>query len=228
MAFDPRNYDLEEFLRLENGGMLQKICNVLDEDGYLVAQFKTRVTIVPIGFPIPGRGHQLSTSAPALYRSFNYDDEGNVIASLPEIREWDETCEALAQGADPDDPLLPGGGVPSGLKVAKSTYEHASANAVAEGNTVSVLTKVLAPDERIYLRHVMFSGENRGKFQVFVNGAEISPAKYTWWTKWDGDFWFNTANGGILYEGEETIEVKVTNFGEGTANFESSLGYVVD
>jgi hypothetical protein len=227
LAFDPRKHDLEEFLRLENGGLLQKVCNVVDVDGYLVEQYKTRVVVVPIGYPIPNKGHQLSTSAPALYRSFNYDDEGNIIASLPEIREWDETCEALAQGADPDDPGFPDGGVPAGLKVAKSTYEHSEANAVAQGNTVTVATKTLAPDEAIYLRHVMYFGENRARFQVYVNGAKLSPPKYSTWTSWGGDFWFNTANGGILYEGEETIEVKVTNVGEGTANFEASIGFVV-
>lgn len=227
MAFDPKNYDIEVFLELENKGMLQKVCNVVDADGYLIEQYKTRVKIVPVGFPSPLNQSLISSDAPALYRSFNYDDEGNVIASLPELREWTVECEAVAQGADPNDPQIPGDGVPSGLRVASSTYEHASANAVAQGNTVTILTKILAPDESIYLRHVMFSGENRGRFQVFVDGTEITPPKYIWWTKWDGDFWFHTANGGILYESEETIEVKVTNLGEGTASFESSLGYVV-
>lgn len=227
MAIDYTKYNIEDFLEAENKGLLQKICNVYDADGFLVEQYKTRVYIVPVGYPKPTRSHQIQQEAPALYRFFNYDDEGNAVTSLPEIREWSEACEAIAQGADPNDPGLPGGGIPNGLKVAKSTYEHSSVNAVAQGNTVAVITKTLAPDEKIYLRHVMFSGENRGKFQVFVNGSEISPPKYTWWTKWDGDFWFDTANGGIFYEGEETIEVKVTNFGEGTANFESSLGYVV-
>jgi len=225
LAFDPRKYDLEEFLRLEGGNMLQKVCNIVDQDGFLVAQFKTRVIIVPVGYPVPGRGYQLSTSAPALYRSFNYDDEGNVIASLPEIKEWDETCEALAQGADPDDPSFPEG-VPAGLKVANSTYEYDEALSVGAGIETTIYTKTLAVDEGIYLRHVTAGGENIGRFQVLIDGVPIK-TKRTWWTRFDTDMWFNTANGGILYQDEETIEVKVKNEGAEPADFESSFGYVI-
>ena len=205
--------------------MLQKVCNILDQDGLLAAQYKTRVTIVPVGSPIPGRGHQLSTSAPALYRSFNYDDEGNLVASLPEIREWTQYCEDIAQGAQPDDPLLPGG-VPAGLKVAKSTYEYDEILSVASGATETIFQKVLAPEEALYLRHVIAGGANIGRYQVVIDNVPIQ-TKRTWWTKFDTDFWFNTANGGILFEDGETIEIKVTNCGDGFADFESSVGYVL-
>jgi len=224
LAFNQRDYDIEEWLRLEGANLLQKVCNVVDDDGFLVEQYKTRVYIVPVGKPIPYKSGQLSVSAPCLYRSFNYDDEGNQIASLPEMREWLQACEDAAQGANPDDPTF--SGVPAGLKVAKSTYLEFEANSVPVGATVVLASITIPAEEAIYLRHVVFSGENRGKFQVFVNGSKLQ-TKRTWWTRWDGDMWFNTANGGILYESEETIEVKVTNLGVEPADFEASIGYVI-
>lgn len=224
MAFDPRQHDIEEWLRLEDRNLLQKVCNILDVDGLLIGQYKTRVYIVPVNNPIPGNESQLSVTAPSLFRSFNYDDEGNAIASLPEIREWDQACEDLAQGADPgDNPIV---GIPAGLKVANATYEYSEVSSVPALATVAVFTKTLLPDEAIYLRHVPFGGENRGKFQVLVNGSPLQ-TKRSWWTRWDGDFWFNTANGGILYDNEQLIEVRVTNLGVGPADFEASLGYVI-
>jgi len=224
MAFNSNKYSIEEWLTLEDSNLLQKICNVYDNDGFVIEQYKTRIVIVPVGSAIPESGHQISTAAPSLYRSYNYDDEGNQIASLPEIKEWTQYCENVAQGANPNNPV-DGIGLPSGLKVANCTYEYSEASSVPAAATVTVLTKTLLPDEAIYLRHLPFSGENRGKFQVLVNGSPLQ-TKRTWWTKWDGDFWFNTANGGILYNNEETIEIRVTNLGIGVADFESSIGFV--
>ena len=224
MAFIEANYDIEEWIRLEHDGLLQKVCKVFDVDGFLIEEYLTRVYIVPIGQPIPRLSNQLSQSAPSLYRAFSYDDEGNQIASIPAVKEWTQACEDAAQGALPGDPG--DSGIPSGLKVAGCVYEYGEVSSVPVSATVVILTKTLLPDEAIYLRHIPFGGESIGKFQVFVNSSPIQ-TKRSWWTKWDGDFWFNTANGGILYENEEVIEIKVTNRGEGVADFESSIGFVI-
>jgi len=224
MAFDPRQHDIEEWLRLEDSNLLQKVCNILDVDGYLVGQYKTRVYIVPVGNQIPNNTYQLSVTAPSLFRSFNYDDEGNAIASLPEIREWTQACEDLAQGADPgDNPIV---GVPAGLKVANATYDYGLASSVPAGASVVVVSKQLLPGEAIYLRHVPISGDNRARFRVDVNGSP-KQGKRLWWMAFNDDFWFNTANGGILYKDEELIRIVVTNLGVDVADFESSIGYVI-
>jgi len=225
LAFRAEDFNIEDWLTLEENNHLRKICNIFDAEGFLVEQYKTRVYVVPVGNPIPWvKSGQLSKSAPSLYRSFNYDDEGNVIGSVPEMREWLQDCEDAANGGivDPTDPT----GVPAGLKVANSTYIPGEALAVDEDTIATIVSKVLLPDEEIYLRHVMVSGENQGKFQVLVNGTAIG-TKRTWFSNFNEDFWFSTANGGILYKNEETIEVKVLNCGDDEADFESSLGYVV-
>jgi len=225
-TFTAFNADIEKWLELENNNLLQKICNIFDDEGHLVEQYKTRVNTVPIGNRSKVNPNIVQTSpAPSLYRFFNYDDEGNVVASVPEIREWTQDCEDVAQGADPDDPLNPGG-VPAGLKVAKSTYLFSQANNLAAGANTTVISKTLAPGEALYVRHIAISGENRSRFVVKVNNVELQ-TKRLWWTHWNDDFWFNTANGGILFENEETIQVFVYNDGPEAANFEASIGYVV-
>lgn len=226
MAFKQEEYNIEDWLTLEDKNHLRKVCNIFDEEGFLVEQYKTRVFIVPVGNPIPWlRSGQLSKSAPSLYRSFNYDDEGNVVGSVPEVREWTQACEDAATGGIVDDPENPTG-VPAGLKVANSVYIPGEALAVVEDTTATIVSKVLLPDEAIYLRHAMVSGENQAKFQVLVNGTAIG-TKRTWFGNFNEDFWFSTANGGILYQNEETIEIKVLNCGDDEADFDGSLGYVV-
>jgi hypothetical protein len=209
-------------MRQETEGVLQKVCNIYDTDGLLVEQYKTRVYTFPVGVFSSFDGRP-SVAAPALYRAFTYDDEGNAIASIPEIREWDQVCEDAAQGSIPGD--TDPGGVPAGLKVSQSTYEYNESLAVSAGATATLATKTLLAGEEIYLRHVPFGGENRGKFQVLVNGSVLQ-TKRTWWTRWDGDFWFHTANGGILLDNEAVIEVKVTNNGNTPCNYETAIGFV--
>ena len=100
MAFDPRDYNIETWLRLEEENLLQKECNVLDGDGRIIGQYKTRVGTKPVGQVIHGSGVK-SVSAPSLYRDFTYDDEGNRFASVPRMEEWDTACEASASGPAP-------------------------------------------------------------------------------------------------------------------------------
>lgn len=219
MAFRPTNYDIEVWLRLENEGLLQKECNIYNGEGLLAEQYKTRVGIKPVGQPLYNAGGQLSVAAPALYRSFTYDEGGNRLADLPEIREWTVACEAAAQGSPIDDD----GDVVVNISKSSSRYEEANAASVAVGSTVTLYSKQLIPDEIIYLRHIMVSGDNRAKFQVFVDGVLLA-TKRIWWTAWNEDFWFNTSNGGILYNNEELLEVRVTNLGDNAGSFESSIG----
>ena len=107
MALDATKFKIEDWLNIEVAGLLQKICNIYDADSNLIGQYKTRVTIVPVGKRIPGSNGQLSKSAPALFRSFSYDGEGNPIAGLPQVAEWTQACEDAAIGSIPD--TLPDG-----------------------------------------------------------------------------------------------------------------------
>ena len=220
MAFDPTKYDIESWLRMESEGLLQKECNVFDDDGLLVEQYRTRLIIVPVGTYAANNNGRISNNAPALYRRFTYDEAGNKVAGLPQMREWTQACEDAAQGFYPDD----GDTV---INVSKSSvkYLYGEVSSVPVGATVTVFSKQLAPDEYIFLRHVFAGGDCIAKFQVLVNGVLIG-TKRTWWTKWDTDFWFNTSNGGIIYQNEELIEVRVTNLGEHLGEFEVSVGIV--
>lgn len=225
-VFTPLDFDIEVWLTNEKNNLLQKICNIYDVDGLIVEQYKTRVKIFPIGTPMTHSRGRLSDTAPALYRTFNYDEEGNITASVPVMREWTQACEDLAQGNDPIDPTPPNG-VPLGLKVAKSTYIPDDVNSVAGGATVTVVSKQLLPNEAIYLRHVVASGNNQAKFQVLINGSPLQ-TKRTWFGDFDKDFWFHTANGGILYENEELITLSVTNCSDDDGDFEGAIGFVLE
>lgn len=202
---------------MESEGLLQKVCNILDDDGLLVEQYKTRVLVTPVG--TRQQDGRLSVSAPSLWRRFTYDDAGNRVAEVPEVREWTQACEDAAQGSFPDD----GDNV---INIAKSAvkYEYAEAASVPIGSTVTLYSKQLLPDEYLFLRHVSVGGDCIAKFQVVVNGTPIA-TKRTWWTRWDTDFWFNTSNGGIIYQNEELIQVVATNQSiDEMANFEVSVG----
>jgi len=222
MTFEAGKHDIEEWLTLEEEGMLAKVCNVIDEDGLLIGHYKTRISMLPIGVLSPiGKP---SLSAASLFRSFTYDVDGNVVASLPQIKEWTQACEDAAQGSIPNEP--PNTGLPAGLKVAVSEYQYGLAQSVPAGASVIVAQKQLLPDEAIYLRHVSISGENRSRFRVDVNGSPLQ-SKRLWWMHFNDDFWFNTADGGILYNNEELIRIVVTNGGDDVADFETSIGFVL-
>lgn len=222
MAINPNNYDLEEWLRLEDENILQKQCNIFDVDGYLVAQFKTRVFIYPEGTQI---GTKLSPAAPALYRTFTYDDEGNAVASVPRIAEWSQACEDAAQGGSPYDPLAPIG-VPAGLKVAKTTYIYDEEMLVPYNLETTVISYTVPAEESVYLRDVTGSGDNKGTYSVLIDGAKIK-TKRSWWCDFNVEFEFSSANGGILVEGGSTIALKVINDSKEAVTFDGSIGYVL-
>jgi hypothetical protein len=220
LAFDATRYDIETWLTLENDGLLQKECDVYTAEGLLAEQYKTRVKVKPVGQTIYNSGGKLSVAAPALWRSFTYDEAGNKLASLPEMREWTQACEDAAQGVVPDD-----GDSIVNISKSATQYEAFDVSSVPIGTTVSLATKQLQPDEYLFLRHVMVSGDCIAKFQVVIDGSVLA-TKRTWWTKWNEDFWFNSSNGGIIYQNEELIEVRVTNLGEYLGDFEASIGIV--
>lgn len=220
MAFDATRYDIETWLTLENNGLLQKECDVYTAEGLLAEQYKTRVLVKPVGQTIYNSGGKLSVAAPALWRSFTYDEAGNRLASLPEMREWTQACEDAANGSPVDDNEVV-------VNISKSSvsYEPASVSSLAIGSTATLYSRQIQPDENRYLRHIMVSGDNRAKFQLFIDGVLLA-TKRTWWSNWNEDFWFNTANGGIIYRNEELIELRVTNFGSSAGEFEASIGMV--
>ena len=134
------------------------------------------------------------------------------------MREWTQACEDAAQGFFPDD-----GDTIINIPRSSTRYAESSVSSVPIGATVTVFSRQIQPDEYVILRHVIVSGDCIAKFQVFIDGQPLA-TKRTWWTKWNEDFWFNTDNGGIIYQNEELIEVRVTNFGEHLGDFEVSVG----
>lgn len=210
---------------METEGLLQKECVLFDIDGNLVEQYNTRVFTMPVGDVIPYSGGKFSVSAPAIWRSFTYDDEGNRVASLPRMREWSAACEETAQGSLPDDGD-PSPGIPSGLKIAKASYIPNSVTNIPVGVDQVVATYTALPLDKVYLRHVAVNGDNIAKWRVLIDDVEIQK-KSTWWTRFDNDFWFNTANGGIICAEGQVIKVIVNNIGDGPADFDASIGLVI-
>jgi hypothetical protein len=98
MAFDPSKYDIQKWLDQETRRTLQKICNILDSEGRLVEEYKTRVDILPKGSTDPKSGNIFQAYGPALYRTYTWDADGNVVSSVPVMAEWTQACEDGKEG----------------------------------------------------------------------------------------------------------------------------------
>jgi len=107
MAFNPDKYDIELWLKHEDENILQKLCNTYDGNGVINGQYKTRISVVPVGKYYNGRR---SITPPCLFRAFNVDAEGTVTTSPPEMREWTQACEDQKIGIIPGSSILPDDG----------------------------------------------------------------------------------------------------------------------
>lgn len=222
MAFNRKDYDLEEWLASENANFLQKVCNIFDTDGKLVEQYKTRYYIVPVGkYNYFGK---LSISAPSLYRAFSYDDEGSMIASIPEIREWTQACEDAAQGALP--PIGDPAGVPAGLKVASSSFFANETSSVPANVETVIQTYTVNNEDGEYLRSVNVTSENRSLVTVKHN-SNILMRKRTYFTDFNIEFNFGTANGGIYLNDGDVVEVTAIHYNINSPDtYSSTVGVV--
>jgi hypothetical protein len=219
MAFNPDKYFIEDWLQIEETNLLQKICNIIDTEGRLVGQYKTRLVIVPVGVAIPhgaSKGRPSIIQAPSLFRSFTYDDDGNQVASLPSMREWTQACEDAAQGANPDpvDPI----GVPFGMNIAYSECVKVS-DSIPYNIETSVGIYTVPVGEQNYLRYTHVSSCNRGIYKLYIDGV-LAMTKYTSWTQYNETFDFSTANGGKLLVAGQDLELKVINISMSLEEFE--------
>ena len=139
MTFSRRNYNIEEWLALENEGLLEKICSIYDGAGRVIEQKKTRVNVIPLG-AVDAKGGK-SSSAACLSRKFIYDTAGGVRTTAPQIVEWDQACEDIAQGADPNYPPIDEG-VSTNLQslagVQESATNYAFWEEVSVGDTLRI------------------------------------------------------------------------------------------
>lgn len=222
MAFNKRDYNVEEWLRLDNDSVLEKVCSIYDGSGRVVEEIRTRVTIVPLGNPLADGSP--SKSAPSLRRQYIYDTNGGVTSTVPIIVEWTQICEDISTGLTP--PVLPPVSIPVGLAVVKTTYIQDEALAVPYDTETPVITFVVPATDKVYLRHVLGSGDNRGTYVVYVDGV-AQQKKRTWWGDFNADFRFDSADGGIFVNGGQTISLKVVNDSRDAATFDGSIGYVL-
>ena len=220
MGFDARQFNTEEWLEHEVRNYLQKVCRIYDNDGFLVEEYKTRVTIFPVGTIVAG---QASVTAPALYRSFNYDDDGNQIAGLPEMREWTQACEDIAQGGGPGAGPGPGTGGASSKIEVKNVYDEDLV--VAGGATVVLATYTVPAGESIYLRYMSGYGDNVARYTAKIDG-NIQQRKSGNYLNLNVDLWFNSGDGGILCTEGQVVTLEVTNLRPTTAPYFGSIQYV--
>lgn len=223
MGFNPREHDIENWLRLEDDNILQKICDLFDGDGRLVERRKTRIGIYPAGRHNPLTGAP-SVNPACIRRIYFYDEFDNITVSVPSVAEWTQACEDIANGEQPDNPSVPTV-VPRGLLLAPLNIEYNEVTNVTEGVETLITRITVQPDERLYIRHADVSGENRAIYTLKIDG-DIKYKKRTWWTRFDSTILSNTADGGIIVGEGSTISVYVTNTGEGLANFNATIGYV--
>jgi len=222
MAFDPREFDVERWMKLENENLLQKVCSVYDDEGRLVEQYKTRVSVAPIG-QIGQFLTFASTSAPSLYRAYWYDEKGAMIARIPYMREWTQACEDAATGGVliPGDPSI----LPHGLVAAPTLIHYEEDLAVPVTTTTKVLSYTVPANEKSYARNIRVSGDNRAVYTIFKNAVKIREIR-TWWTSFDAETQFDSADGGLLLEETDSIEVFVYNYGSDPVRFSASLSFV--
>ena len=223
MAFDRRNFNIEEWLSLENEGLLEKICSVYDGAGRIVEQRKTRINIVPIGSP-DAKGIK-SLSAPSLSRKFIYDGAGGVRTTVPEMVEWSQACEDIAQGTDPSYPPIDEG-APINLPIVKTSHVSDEQLLVPYNIETTVVSYTVPVSGNIYLRDVIGSGDNKGTYKVYVDGV-LKKTKRTWWGDFNAEFSFASSNGGAFIQGGSTVTLKVTNDSNSAETFDGTIGYVL-
>lgn len=224
MVFDRYRHDIERWLEIEEQNLLQKVCKIIDTEGRLVGEYKTRVTIVPVGVAIPygaSKGRPKTGQAPSLFRSFTYDDDGNQIASLPEIREWTQACEDAAQGANPD-PVDPIDAPLGAVLVNSHCIPGAGINNLAIGSETLLQSHTIPADEIHYIRNIRGSGEAIGQFILYIDSNPVE-IKRSGWHNWNVDFDYRTANGGKCLTEGQVIELKVINCGCDVADFDSTF-----
>lgn len=222
MAFDPTDFSIEAWLRLEVENVLQKVCSLYDTDGRLVEEWKTRVSVVPVG-KYPAVSTVKSISAPALYRAFWYNESGAMIARIPYMAEWTQACEDAANGGvlNPSDPNI----VPHGAVIVPVLAEFGEVNAVPSNATQSVLSYTVPLGEKSYIRNIRASGDNRAVYFIRKNLSVIREMR-AWWTSFDAETSFASADGGLLLEETDTIEILVWNKGVEPARFTVSIAFV--
>ena len=223
MAFDRRNYNVEEFLTAENDNLLQKVCDIFDESGRLVEQRKTRIHIYPVGQP--STDGQKSISAPCLRRFFIYTDAGTYTTTVPEIVEWTLDCELRSRGEsalDPVDPSLLGPNV----VIVPTQYEYDEQLVVPYNVETTIVSVTVPVDKKMYLRKVEGSGDNKGTYHVYIDGVR-KRTKRSWWTGFNVDFDFSSADGGLFVGEGSTVTLKVINDSNSAETFDGSIGYVL-
>jgi len=224
VAFNPNDYNIEQWLSLEESNMLQKICSIYDDQGRLTEEKKTRVHVVPVGYVIPDSSGRISRDAPCLRRTFLYDEFDNPTATVPTIVEWGVACEEASHGALPPTTGNPSGIVEFGIKVSKLNNEFNEITNLVNGVETLLLRKTLLPDEVIYMRSLRVSGDSRAEYYIKIDGVPLDKRRL-WWTQFNDQVWFETADGGIMLSNEAVLEVFITNTGEGPADFNASVDY---
>ena len=223
MAFNPLKFDINEWLILENTNILAKVCNVYYAEGLLTERYRTRLHIVPVGEQ-NFEGNVIN-SAPSLFRAFSYDEAGNQLASIPEMREWSQACEDAAIGILPG--FDPSTGIPIGLKVAKITNTYGEQTGVASGAEVTLASLTVPVDRKVFVRSALGQGDNRGLYTVYID-AVPEGQKRGWWTNaFNMDMDFSSANGGIEVDAGILIELKVRNDGPAGADFSGAIQTVL-
>lgn len=222
MAFSAAKYHTEDWLISENNNLLQKTCSIYDAEGFLVEEYKTRVAVFPIG--TLSKQNRLTLDAASLYRSFNYDSEGNQIAGLPEIREWTQACEDIAQGGGPGAGPGPGAGG-ANLEKAQVKNVYDEDLIVAGGATVTLVSYTVPAGEAIYLRYMSGFGDNVAKYTAKIDGSPIQKKSGNY-LNLNADLWFNSANGGILCTEGQVVLLEVNNVRPTTSPYYGSIQYV--
>lgn len=166
MAFNPDDFDVELWLKLEDGNILQKLCNTYDVDGVITGQYKTRISVVPNGKYFRG---VKSINAPCLFRAFTTDSEGAVTTTPAEIREWEQACEDNKIGIIPGSSILPDDGtfntatlgkIPKGTDFLLTSYPNTTTevykyyNGGATGTLLITATVVYTDNTKVDLSSV--------------------------------------------------------------------------
>lgn len=207
-------------MRLEVENVLQKVCSLYDIEGRLVEQWKTRVSIVPVGkyyYTVK------ALDSPSLYRAFWYNESGAMIARIPYMDEWTQACEDAATGGilNPSDPSV----IPHGAIIVPVVAQFGEVNAVPANATQSVFSYTVALGEKSYIRNVRCSGDNRAVYFIRKNLTVIREVR-AWWTSFDAETLFGSADGGLLLEEGDTFDILVWNKGEAPARFTASTSFV--
>lgn len=117
--------------------------------------------------------------------------------------------------------VVSGGKIP---KPTKTVFNQVAA--VLSGSETLVVTYTVPPTKRATLDQVTGSGENIGKYNLYLNGTLVDVQRTYWAGGFNVRFQFNSQGDGVVLEEGDVLELKVIHTSDEVGDFDGRIQLV--